>query len=866
MAKKGVAFIFLLVLSSSVLAADWVEGEAIVQIAPGMAGKLGSIGSIDSLNRVFGVYEMKKITRGEPSRLDMEYGLDRVYLFRFSRQMQLPDFIRAYGQNRWIERVEPNHLCRLCLEPNDSLFSSQWNLRKIQCAPGWDIQTGADSVLIAVVDAGIEWEHPDLEDNLWINPEEDLNSNGRFDAWPDTLGGDIDSVDNDGNGYVDDVIGWDWTDDDNDPTPVLVGEDHGTWCNGIANAVTDNVHGIAGVAYNCRHMSLRCTYDATHIDVSAAIQAINYARQNEAHVISMSWGGYYVNTTLDNALQAAHAAGLILCGAAGNEDRETIHYPSGYDNVIAVAATNQTDYLDRSWSHSNYGDWVDLCAPGYGIYGTDPGHGYSEGGGTSGACPQVAALAALLKSRYPDSSTAFVENRIFNSCDSIPDSLFAQGKLGHGRINVYKAFILGDYCWLKLSHVEIDDSTKGNGNGRAEPQETVFVVVTVENRFPWAGASSVQARLGAGSPEVVVLDSLADFGNIPSNSSADNSAHPFSFTVGSVQPSLFTFYLDWEATPESYEPRDSFELFFRFPKILVVDDDDGASYETEYEATLHDLGYLFESWSIQQDGRLGEKALDHSILVWFTGDDSLTTLTAEEQEDISAFLDSGGHLFLTGQNIGEDIGGTPFYSDYLHAECVNPSTDEVFIDGVVGDEIGDGLQIATALNQTSRDVIRPLAGADSILMYEPDSCAAIKYESGYKLVYFAFGFEGIHEHPSLASKSEVMSRVLHWFDPTIVVEEDKPILPGCTKFFVHCFPNPFISNTTIVYHLPEASSLRIYDVAGRQVRAISPEQDGSGFIVWHGRDEYGRRLAPGVYFLRASLGESDLSRKMLILK
>lgn len=856
-----VIFTLAFLFSASVFGEEWVEGEAIVRFTPEGNRRIGSIASIDSLNQVFEVYEVARLLRKAPSKMDTDYGLDRVHLFRFSPEKEVFDFVQAYRKNRWIELVEPNRRYTLCREPDDSLFSFQWNLSKIFCPEGWEIQTGTDSTVIAVVDVGTDWQHPDLQDNVWINKDEDINLNGQFEPWLAASGGDLDSIDNDLNGYVDDVIGWDWADDDNDPVPTLPEETHGTWCNGIANAVTDNEQGMAGVAYNCRSMAVRCS-----MVTSTLIPAINYASANGAHVISCSWGSYYPSAVLNDAIQAAHASGVVICAAAGNKDTDQLHYPSCYENVIAVAASDSLDRLDRIGSHSNYGDCIDVCAPGYRIYGTTPGDGYERADGTSASSPGVAGLAALLKARYPDSSNTFIEKRIFRCCDSMPDTLFLQGKLGHGRINVHRALILGDYCWLDLVDFGIDDSTSGNGNGRAEAAETVFVSITLRNLGPWADASSVQAKLSTSVGEVMIIDSVVNFGDIPSDSTRDNSSNPFSFVVVSAEPSWITFYLEWEAMPQSHTEGDSFQLLFDFPKILLVDDDNGKAFETEYEEALDSLGYTFEFWSIQDDGGPGDKLLKHSILIWFTGDDLLTTLTPEEQEDLIAFLDSGGKLFITGQNIGQNAGGTGFYSDYLHSEYLNPRTSAVYVNGVAGDEIGDGLSIAmAALNQSSRDVIRPLSSADSILMYKPDSCAAVKYQSTYRMVYFAFGFEEIRDDSLFADKANVMKRVLDWLDPSIQVQEDDFCKPP-ERFFLGNSPNPFSGTTRIVYCLPEAVVLKIYDSMGRKVKTIPFKEDRRGFALWNGTDDYGRRLAPGSYFCRFSSGDQKRSRKIVIIE
>lgn len=856
-------FIVAVLLPCAIYAHDWVDGEAIVQFTPEVNRKMADIASIDSLNRVFGVYEVVKLLRGEPSEIDVDYGLDRMYLFRFSPEKEVSDFIDAYCKNPWVEFVEPNYLYQLYKTPDDPYFPSQWNLSKISCPEGWEIQTGTDSIIIAVVDAGIDWQHPDLQDNLWINEAEDINSNGKFDPQPDSLGGDIDNIDNDLNGYIDDVIGWDWKGRDNDPTPTLPREDHGTWCNGIANAVTDNGEGMAGVAYNCRSMAFRCTYDDTTIDLSAAIKAINYARSKGAHVISCSWGGSS-SSSLNNAIQAAHESGVVICAAAGNENTDQRIYPAGYDNVIAVAATNHGDM--RSF-YSNYGEWIDVCAPGDNIYGTDPGGGYDQAWGTSGACPQVAGLVGLLRSCFPDSTNTFIENVIFNSCDSIPDTLFTQGKLGHGRINVFKALGISSYCWLELQSFSLDDSTKGNGNGRAEWGDTLYLKISVLNRWLWLDANSVIAKLRTDHPGVTILDSISAFSTIPSGSSATNESDRFIWYADSISPTWVYFYIEWESTPESYNQADTFRILFGFPDLVLVDDDNGENYEVFYEKALDSLNLVWDTWCVEDQGGLTQdRLLACSTLIWFTGDDSLTTLTIEDQSRLSNFLDSGGKLFLTGQDIGKDIGSMPFYSDYLRAQFSSDNSHEFGVIGVAGDPIGNGLQFSIAAgdganNQHSPDVISPLQ-ADSCFEYRYGiGACGVRYENSYRLVYLSFGFEGIY---STEARVELMARVLSWFGYPVGIKTPEEV--SYTYQNVIVFPNPFSRFTNILFSIPRRSrvSLKLYDIQGRLVKTIIEKEMDSGIhrLVWN----RGNNLPNGVYFYRFVTPESQQAGKIILLR
>ncbi|HEX08609.1 MAG TPA: hypothetical protein ENG38_02225, partial [Thermoplasmatales archaeon] len=338
-------------------------------------------------------------------------------------------------------------------------FDRQWALKKIEASDAWNIETGDPSVIIAVIDTGIDYTHPDISDNVWINNGEDINHNGRFDNWPFWLNGDIDWRDNDGNGFVDDVIGFNFV--SSSPTFIITlpnnapkdDNGHGTHCAGIASAATDNGIGIAGVSWNCKIMAVK-GFDSTGKGVVADLaECIVYAADNNADIISMSWGRYSSSQLEKDALDYAYSKGVILIAAAGNEDIWSKFYPAAYENVIAVAASDESDcrVLLSNWG-SNFGSWIDVAAPGTNILslrakGTDMyGDGahivdkyYYIASGSSMACPHVAGLAALILSKAQRDGLNLkpieVKTILCSSTDEITSTVYT----GVGRINAYKA-------------------------------------------------------------------------------------------------------------------------------------------------------------------------------------------------------------------------------------------------------------------------------------------------------------------------------------------------------------------------------------------------------------------------------------------
>ena len=343
-------------------------------------------------------------------------------------------------------RTNPQRDKLLSSFPDDEYFNLQYSLHNtgqtggipdcdIDAPEAWDLETGNSTVIIALVDSGVDYTHPDLTGRIWNN----------LDEIPDN------DFDDDGNGYIDDVRGWDFYDNDNDP---LDENGHGTICAGIAAAVTNNNEGIAGVCWNCQIMPLKVNGLYNTEDVpSYWIEAIEYAVDNGADIISMSLGIEYYHTQLENAVNYAYDNGIFLTASAGNQGWSDEHYPAAYDNVVGVGATNDEDKRMENagqWSaSSNYGPWVDVAAPGEDIFSTMPtyhvtfndyGFNYDYMGGlcgTSCSAPHVAGLAALLLSKNSSLSPDEAKSIICENVDPYNSTEY----IGTGRINAYKALI-----------------------------------------------------------------------------------------------------------------------------------------------------------------------------------------------------------------------------------------------------------------------------------------------------------------------------------------------------------------------------------------------------------------------------------------
>ena len=357
-----------------------------------------------------------------------------------------------------VEWAEPNYLFRISYLPDDPYYHEQWYLNKIKAPQAWDLTKGGGNyVAIAVLDTGVDINHPDLEKNIWVNQDEIKN----------------DGIDNDNNGYIDDFNGWDFVRSSPSPKPKFDepynegGINHGTLVAGIAAAVGDNNEGVLGLAWQSKIMPLRVLNSEGVGSVEHVIQAVKYAVNNGANIINLSFVGTSKSYFLAEALKDAWLKGIIIVAAAGNETvgqpvdlNKFPNYPicldEGEENfIIGVAAV---DNVDKKALFSDYGsNCVDVSAPGTRIYGPlvyNPNYeGFKEyyGGywsGTSIAAPMVSGLAALVWSVNPLFTHKQVQSFILSKADEI-DSLnpdFA-GQLGKGRINAYKTV---EYAYNQL--------------------------------------------------------------------------------------------------------------------------------------------------------------------------------------------------------------------------------------------------------------------------------------------------------------------------------------------------------------------------------------------------------------------------------
>ena len=462
--------------------------------------------------------------------------------------------------------------------PSDTYFDRQWYLKKIKADEAWalwgDQIPGSPDILIGIVDTGVDYLHPDLKEAMYINPGEDINGDVLITAI------DSNGVDDDHNGYIDDFMGWDFTGGgDNNVRPPNAGPtldmSHGTHVAGIAAATTDNGIGIAGISFRSKIIATKHANDddTSEPSIIDGYDGIFYCAQMGASIINCSWGGgdnFYGKLILRDVVD--NYGSIVVC-AAGNDDTDQadeIQYPSGYDKSIAVAATNSAD---KKAYYSNYGNIIDISAPGgegssytNAIYSTVHANAgsYAAFQGTSMASPVAAGCFALLKAWFPDSSADWLAQRLINSADNIDDlNPDYAGKLGSGRVDIYNAIAKNIFPSLSLAQT-FTDIIDDNQNGDLNPGESLKLSFLIDNLADWQTAENVTAYISSKSSSVILIDSVALLGNIPGGTSASNTDDELIIKIApnaNYQPVevVVTFEAN-ETTDHPYKYTDSVEV------------------------------------------------------------------------------------------------------------------------------------------------------------------------------------------------------------------------------------------------------------------------------------------------------------------
>lgn len=467
--------------------------------------------------------DLKELNRDNGARTEEDLPKSDVNLIDLPRDLTVKEAVDNYENSPDVEYAQPNYLLYPTKTTNDTFYDRYlYGLNNtgqtingsagtadadIDAPEAWNLTTGSQRTVVAVIDEGVDVDHPDLRDNIWTNPGE-------------TPGND---VDDDNNGYVDDVNGWDFANDDAsvyDPDPISGrGDEHGTHVAGTIAAQGNNSRGVSGVNWDARIMPLKFlgANGGTTVD---AVEAINYALKKGVKISNNSWGGGGYNQALYDAIERADAAGHLFLAAAGNagaNNDKTASYPANYDlsNVISVAATDNKDNLA---GFSNFGATkVDLGAPGVSIVSTYTDNRYGYMSGTSMATPHVTGVAALIKSQNSSLDDGQIRSRILSSVDK-RDSLKGKVATG-GRLNAATA--LG----ARTSDITLNTSSR---------------VMKFGKRIRLSG--KLVSEGNALSGRTVILQQRQAGASRYSKLNESTTAEDGTFALGGVRPSKHTYY------------------------------------------------------------------------------------------------------------------------------------------------------------------------------------------------------------------------------------------------------------------------------------------------------------------------------------
>lgn len=527
--------------------------------------------------------------------------LNNVYLLKTDSLAGVSAIAMAYEANAMVEYAEPNYIFKAQWSPNDPYYDGDnaWGLKTIKAESAWDVSKGND-IVVAVVDSGVNYNHVDLKNNIWSNSRETA----------------ADGLDNDGNGYIDDVKGWDFAasdaqadevEEDNDPADEY---GHGTAIAGIIAAEGNNSQGIVGVAPQAKVMAVKALDNGGFGSASVLAQAIKYAADNGAKIINNSWGNEdeerRYSCSINDAIQYAQSKGCIVVSSAGNQNTDARYYsPDNSSGMIVVAAIDedgQSRWKSSDDEGSNYGSRVDLSAPSAGLsLSVDSNSGYSSNvSGTSISAAYVSGAAALLLKKFPDDSLNEIKARLISSASAFTSNYSVSDTLmGSGVLNAYAALTNAKSPLFTLENVEISEESGGDKDGIIESNEKTKLLVRLRNIGK--DASSVKMTLTTTSVDVTINEdrSGAEFGPLKYNKTSTVSFYftPSDVTTGHPMSQAFTINIEADGVRQEIDFRvwtgaRNLNVTARSPyistykdKIVYMDD-----RSDNYDIYMYDLG------------------------------------------------------------------------------------------------------------------------------------------------------------------------------------------------------------------------------------------------------------------------------------
>jgi len=436
--------------------------------------------------------------------------LTLVYELIYTEDTDIESAANLFLRTKIFEYVEPHFIPKLTYSPNDPLATavSQYHLATINAFGTWDLNKGDSSIVIGITDTGTDFTHNDLFGNIKRNYNDVLDGN-----------------DNDGDGYIDNYWGWDLGMGDNDPT--YQGNAHGVHVQGIASASPENNNGGIGVGFYCKVLPVKIS-DA-NVQLIAAYEGIKYAADHGCHIVNCSWGGGGAGQFGQDIIDYATInKNCLVIASAGNNGVEGDFYPAAFNYVLSVANTSSNDVKH---STSNYGYFVDVCAPGDNINSTWPGNVYTGLTGTSMSGPIVAGAAGIVKNQFPTYNGLQLGERLRVTSDNIyPVNPSFNNKLGKGRINLFRA--LNDPATPSIVYTHLSITDKNDDSFISG--DTLFIVGNFFNYLdPTAALNVTVTPL---SPIASIVSNTIAFGVINTLTAKTNTFSPFAFKLNGTIP------------------------------------------------------------------------------------------------------------------------------------------------------------------------------------------------------------------------------------------------------------------------------------------------------------------------------------------
>ena len=541
-------------LPSDISASDYMAKTIIVKVKPAFASvcydtkidhpaftALAAAVGVTNLNKKF---PLDKSPEQQYNSVGQAYAdLSLIYELNYTSILTIEKAINKLLLSNILVYAEPHFIPKINYNPNDPLANpaNQYHLQTINAFNAWNIDKGDSSIVIGITDTGTDPTHPDLFYNIKRN-------------YADV----IDGVDNDGDGFIDNYMGWDLGVNDNDAT--YQANAHGVHVCGLSSASTDNTLGGAGSGFNCKFLPVKIS-DANG-SLIAAYEGIKYAADHGCQIINCSWGGGGASQFGQDIINYAtiNKSSLVVC-AAGNNGVDGDFYPAAYNYVLSVANTSQNDVKFYS---SNYGYMIDVCAPGDNVNSTWPGSLYITTSGTSMSAPVVAGAAGIVKNHFPAYNGLQVGERLKVTADNIYTANPAYiNKLGTGRINLFRALTDPASPSVVLTNKSVTDRNDLSFiNG-----DTLFIAGTFVNYLD--PTSALNVTVTPLSAYALSIDNTTALGIINTLATATNSLDPFTFKLTGMIPINQSIDFEVVMSDGAYTAKQFFTLFINVDYINI---------------------------------------------------------------------------------------------------------------------------------------------------------------------------------------------------------------------------------------------------------------------------------------------------------